>query len=57
MQRDRMMNKLYVDLVCSIVSIFNHHLTPLLLHICTIIELIKQNKEFLIILSMLSTNI
>ena len=31
MQRDRIINKLFVDLVCSIVSIFNHHLTPLLL--------------------------
>ena len=27
MQRDRMMNKLYVDLVGSIVAIFNHHPT------------------------------
>ena len=40
------MNKLYVDLVGSIVSIFNHHPTPLLLPTRTIKELIKQNKEF-----------
>ena len=46
MQRDRMMNKLYIDLVRSIVAIFNHHPTPLLLPIRTIKELIKQNKEF-----------
>ena len=46
MQRDRMMNKLYVDVVGSIVSIFNYHPTPLLLPIRTIKELIKQNKEF-----------
>ena len=46
MQRDRMMNKLYVDLVGSIVSIFNHHPTPLLLPMRTIKELIKQNIEF-----------
>ena len=50
MQRDRMMNKLYVDLVGSIVSIFNHHPTPLLLPIRTIKELMKQNKISLIIL-------
>ena len=46
MQRDRMMNKLYVDLVGSIVAIFNHHPTPLLLPMRTIKELIKQNFEF-----------
>ena len=46
MQRDRMMNKLYAYLVRSIVSIFNHYPTPLLLPIPTIKELIKQNKEF-----------
>ena len=46
MQRDRMMNKLYVDLVGSIVSIFNHHPTPLLLPIRTMKELIKQNRVF-----------
>ena len=46
MQRDRMMNKLYVDLVGSIVAIFNHHPTPLLLPMRTIKELIKQNIEF-----------
>ena len=46
MQPDRMMNKLYVDLIGSIVSIFNHHLTPLLLPTRTIKKLIKQNKEF-----------
>ena len=45
MQRDRMMNKLYVDLVASIVYRFNYHFTPLLLPICTIDELIKQNKN------------
>ena len=45
MQRDRMMNKLYVDLVGSIVSICNHHPTPLLLPIRTIKVVIKQNKE------------
>ena len=31
MQSDKIMNKLNVDLVGSIVSIFNHHPTPLLL--------------------------
>ena len=46
MQRDRMINKLYVDLVGTIVAIFNHHPTPMLLHIRTIKDLIKQNKEF-----------
>ena len=46
MQRDRIMNKLYVDLVNSIVSIFNNHLTFLLLPTRIIKELIKQNKEF-----------
>ena len=46
MNRDRIMNKLYVDLVSSIVSIFNHHPTPLRLPIRSIKELIKQNKEF-----------
>ena len=46
MQRDRILNKLYVDLVGSIVSIFNHHLTPLLLPTRPIKELIKQNKDF-----------
>ena len=46
LQRDRMMNKLYVDLVGSIVAIFNHHPTPLLLPMRTIKELIKQNIEF-----------
>ena len=46
MQKDRIMNKLYVDLVGSIVSIFNHHPTPLLLPTRTIKELIKQNKRF-----------
>ena len=46
MQRDRMMNKLYVDLVGSIRSIFNHHPTFLLLPIRIIKELIKQNKDF-----------
>ena len=46
MQRDSMMNKLYVDLVVSIVAIFNHHPTPLLLTIRTIKELIKLNTEF-----------
>ena len=46
MQKDRIMNKLYVDLVGSIVSIFNHHPTPLLLPTRTIKELIKQNKKF-----------
>ena len=45
MQTDRIMNKLYVDLVGSIVSIFNHHSTPLLLPTSTIKELIKHNKE------------
>ena len=47
MQRDRMMNQLYVDLVGSIVSIFNYHPTPVLLPSRTIKELIKQNKEFI----------
>ena len=46
MQSDRIMNKLYLDLVGSMVSIFNHHPTPLLLPARTIKELIKQNKEF-----------
>ena len=46
MQRDRMMNKLYIDLVGSIFSIFNHHPTPLLLPIRTIKELMKQNNNF-----------
>ena len=46
MQRNRIMSKLYVDLVGSIVSIFNYHPRPLLLPTCTIKELIKQNKEF-----------
>ena len=46
LKRDRMMNKLYVDLVGSIVSIFTHHPTPLLLPDRTIKKLIKQNKEF-----------
>ena len=46
LKSDRMMNKLYVYLVGSIVSIFNHHPTPLLLPIRTIKELIKQNKDF-----------
>ena len=46
MQRDRIMNKQYVDLVGTIVSIFNHHPAPLLLPTRTIKELIKQNKEF-----------
>ena len=41
-----MLNKLYTDLVGSIVSIFNHHPTPLLLPFRTINELIKQNSEF-----------
>ena len=41
-----MMNRLYVDLVGSIVSIFNYHPTLLLLPIRTIKKLIKQNKEF-----------
>ena len=45
MQRDRIMNKLYIDLVGSIVSIFNHHPTLLLLPARNIKELIKQNKE------------
>ena len=40
------MNKLYVDLVGSIVSIINHHPTPLLLPTRIYKELIKQNKEF-----------
>ena len=40
------MNKLYVDLVGSMVSIFNHHPTPLLLPARTIKKLIKKNKEF-----------
>ena len=40
-QRDRIMNKLYVDLVGSIVYIFNHYPTPLLLPTRTIKELIK----------------
>ena len=43
MQRDRIMNKLYVNLVGSIVYIFNHHSTFLLLFTRTIKELIKQN--------------
>ena len=46
LQRDRMMSKLYVDLVGFIVAIFNHHPTPLLLPTRTIKELIKQNNEF-----------
>ena len=46
MQRDRIMNKLYVDLVGSIVSIFNHHPTPLLLTARTIKEVMKKNKVF-----------
>ena len=46
MQRNRIMNKLYVDLVGSIVFSFNHNFTPLLLSTRTITELIKQNKEF-----------
>ena len=45
-QRNRMMNNLYVDLVGSIISIFNYHPTFLLLSIRTIKELIKQNKDF-----------
>ena len=45
-QLDSMMNKLCVDLVSSIVAILIHHLTPMLLPICTIKELINQNKEF-----------
>ena len=40
------MNKIYVDLVSSIISIFIHYPTPLLLLTRTIKELIKQNKEF-----------
>ena len=43
MQRDRIMNKLYVDLVNLINSIFNHYSTPLLLTTRTINELIIQN--------------
>ena len=39
------MNKLYVDFVSSIVSIFNYHVTPLLLPTRTIKKLIKQNKK------------
>ena len=46
MQRDRIMNKLYVDLVVSIVSIITHYPPPLLLPARTIKELIKQNNEF-----------
>ena len=42
------MNKQYVDLVSSIVSIFNHHPTPLLLPIRSIKDLIKQNKDFFV---------
>ena len=45
-KKNRIMNKLYVDLVGSMVSIFNHHSTALLLPARTIIELIKQIKEF-----------
>ena len=40
------MNKLYVDLVGSIVSNFNNHPRPLLLPTRTIKELIKHNTEF-----------
>ena len=57
MQRDRIMNILYVDLVGSIVAIFNNHPPLLLLPTCTIKELIKHNEEFLKILSTLSMNI
>ena len=39
------MNMLYIDLVSSIVSIFNYHPTPLLLPTRSIKEYIKQNKE------------
>ena len=54
---DRIMNNLNFDLVGSIVSIFYDDPTPLLLPICTIKQLIKQNKKFLIILFILSTSI
>ena len=47
MQRDRIMNKLYVDLVGSIVSIFNHHPTPLLLATRIIKDLINKRECFL----------
>ena len=46
MQRDTMMKKLYVDLVVSIVAIFNYFPIHFLLFIRSIRELIKQNKEF-----------
>jgi hypothetical protein len=48
-RRDRIMNKLYVDLVVTIVAIFNHQPTTKLLSICTIREFILQNIDFLII--------
>jgi hypothetical protein len=47
-QRDRMMNKLNVDFVGSIVSIFNLVPTPLLLSIRTIKKSVKQNMNFFI---------
>ena len=48
MQCDRMMNKLHVDLVGSIVSIFNHHPTPFLLPIRILKVLMKENKDFFV---------
>ena len=35
-QYDRIMSKLYADLLASIVSIFNHHPTP----ICNVVEVV-----------------
>ena len=45
MQLEKIMNKLYVDLVGSIVLSFNYHSTPWLLPTHTIKVLIKQNNK------------
>ena len=45
-QYDRIMSKLYADLLASIVSIFNHHPTPILLPPHTLRHLINENLEF-----------
>ena len=45
-QKDRIINNLYVDLVNSIVFILNFHITSLLLLSRIIEKLIKQNKKF-----------
>ena len=55
--RDKIITKLYVDLVGSIVYIFNHHLTFVLLLVCTIKKLIKKIKQISIILFILTKSI